>query len=261
MANKALLVGINKYPGAALAGCVNDIIDVAQKLVQQFGFKSEEIRLLVDERATTAGILERLNWLVQSILGDRVLFYYSGHGAQYPARNDQSEIDGNLEVICPADFDWSPVHMITDKQFVQIFSKMPSGVLFNWVSDSCHSGDLDKNIPGGPGKINAPKRFPIPVDIAWRQRIAREKNIKANRGLINGQLEVGYISGCQSDQTSADAYFDKPNGALSYYFLRNLQPGIPIATITQQVINDLHSHNYSQTPTVDGTRANQPFLA
>ena len=44
--NRALLVGINKYPGAELNGCINDVEDMAQFLVKKHLFKEQEIRLL-----------------------------------------------------------------------------------------------------------------------------------------------------------------------------------------------------------------------
>nr|NJM02119.1 caspase family protein [Desulfobacula sp.] len=41
MANKALLVGVNKYmlPGSDLQGCVNDITNIRDVLLKYFGFR------------------------------------------------------------------------------------------------------------------------------------------------------------------------------------------------------------------------------
>ncbi len=66
MAPKALLVGVNKYclPGCDLKGCVNDMTNMRDVLLKYFGFKAEQVRLVVDERATLEAILERLEWLV-----------------------------------------------------------------------------------------------------------------------------------------------------------------------------------------------------
>lgn len=103
MTDKALLVGINRYPGAPLAGCVNDIQDMAHFLVNKMHFSPASIRLLADGRATTQAILDRLHWLVADLkAGDRVVFHYSGHGAQVPTRNPEGEVDGLDEVVCIA---------------------------------------------------------------------------------------------------------------------------------------------------------------
>lgn len=75
---RALLIGINEYPDPAnrLEGCVNDVF-LMSSLLQESTFKPEEIRIVLNERATAAGILERLRWLLDGTrAGDeRVLFY------------------------------------------------------------------------------------------------------------------------------------------------------------------------------------------
>lgn len=263
--NKALLVGINKYPGAPLDGCVNDVNDMAKFLVDKCGFASADIRLLVDARATTEEIRARLDWLVHSQAGDRVLFHYSGHGAQVPARSDAGEVDGLYEVICPVDFDWSPARMITDKQFVSIFKKMPDGVKFNWLSDSCHSGDLDRAMAPAPrrSRVLGYRLYPIPADIAWRQRVARDMHLTSVRALVGGKLDVGYVGGCQSNQTSADASFQhRPSGAFTYFFLRTIDQMLnsPLTRVVTAVQGALKRAGFSQVPFVDGARENAPFL-
>jgi len=267
MADKALLVGINRYPGCPLAGCINDVQDMANLLVDQYKFRPEDVRLLCDERATTAAILDRLNWLVDVKPGYRCFFHYSGHGAQFPSRDYKQELDGLLEVACPVDFDWTPEKMITDKQFVQIFSRIPKDVKFNWVSDSCHSGDLTRNMPGSPfSPINHPRAYPVPVDIAWRVCDAHNRGMKKQeRAMVCGVLDVGFISGCRSDQTSADTEIKgRPGGALTQTLIPVLRGcGIPtlLADIVKITADDLSQAGYSQVPQCEGTRAKKPFLA
>ena len=263
--HRALLVGINAYPNSPLNGCVNDTTSMAELLPSPtYNFKSENIRLLVDTRATTAAILDHLNWLVQVEPGATILFQYSGHGAQVPTRNDAGEVDDLLEVICPVDFDWSPGRMITDKQFVEIFKKIPAGVTFNWLSDSCHSGDLDRTIPPSGTKF---RRFPVPADILWRQRIAVQKKLersfKKSKAMVGGMLDVGFMSGCQSDQTSADAYIDgRPCGAFTYYFMKAVKenPKMKLDDLGDLVAKYLRNGGYSQRPSVEGARKGQVFL-
>jgi hypothetical protein len=60
---RALLIGINQYPGQPLNGCVNDITDMADLLVSSQGFATDDIRLLSDDRATADAIRDRIKWL------------------------------------------------------------------------------------------------------------------------------------------------------------------------------------------------------
>lgn len=144
--NRGLLVGINAYPGNELQGCINDVTDMADFLVSHCGFDEDEIRLLADGRATTSAILDRLNWLVDGAkAGDRLVFHYSGHGAQFPIRDPNGKVTRIDECICPVDFDWTEEHAIRDKEFHKIFSALHKGVDLTWVSDSCHSGDLARD--------------------------------------------------------------------------------------------------------------------
>src|ERR1700737_1939753 len=122
--NRALLVGINNYPDPqnALRGCVNDITDMAAFLLKPMGFAKADIRLLVDDRATAQSIHYHIGWLVNGVdPGDRVVFHYSGHGAQMALRLPSGDVSVVHDAICPYDFDWTPDHAITDVDFQSLF--------------------------------------------------------------------------------------------------------------------------------------------
>jgi metacaspase-1 len=144
---RALLIGINAYanPANRLEGCINDTF-LMSSVLQESGFLPEEIRVVLDERATTAGILERLHWLLDDVRGgdERVLFF-SGHGAQIPAYGARQEVDHLDECLVPYDFDWSIERAITDKQFVQFYSQLPYDARFVAIFDCCHSGGLSRD--------------------------------------------------------------------------------------------------------------------
>lgn len=266
--NRALLVGINAYPGAPLQGCINDILDLARFLVANCKFKKSEIRLLTDARATKADILDRLGWLLTGVrAGDRLVFHYSGHGAQMPTRNPQGEVDHLDEVICPVDFDWSDAHALRDKEFASLFGRVPNGVNFIWISDSCHSGDLIRELPN-PGPAMRPKRLLPPPDIAWRVETAREMGLEPSslaRSAANPN--VALIAGCRSNQTSADATFGgRPNGALTYYLLQELAKAggakEPLTSVVKNVRTALAKTHFSQVPQLEGSSKvkKRPFL-
>lgn len=262
--NKALLIGINKYADAPLRGCINDITDMAQHLTGHCGFKENEIRLLVDERATKSKIMERLKWLITGARkGDRLFFHYSGHGTQLATRDEIGEVDGMDEAIVPYDYDWDNVDsFITDNEFNNLFRQVPEGVQFIWVSDSCHSGGLTKQLfkrsADSPALDIIPRFLMPPADISWRVRTANTNQI-VSRAFSRPvtQINVGLISGCKSDQTSADANFSgRYNGALTYYLLDTLNKEKThrksIQQIVEEVTKKLAEQNFSQQPQVEG---------
>jgi hypothetical protein len=146
VARRALLVGINDYPDPAsrLEGCVNDVFRVSATL-QESGFRPEDIRAVLNERATASTILDRLHWLLDGVKdGDERVFYYSGHGAQIPAYGEGDAVDHQDECLVPYDFNWAREHAVTDDQFYDLYSQLPYGARFVAVLDCCHSGGMTR---------------------------------------------------------------------------------------------------------------------
>ena len=143
---RALLIGINDYPNPAnrLEGCVNDVF-LMSAVLQERGFDAADIRIVLNDRATTTNLMERLHWLLDHVPdgGERFLFY-SGHGAQIPSYSAHGEVDRLDECLVPYDFDWNPQHAIRDKQFVEFYSQLPYDSRFVAVFDCCHSGGLTR---------------------------------------------------------------------------------------------------------------------
>jgi hypothetical protein len=271
----ALLVGINKYASAPLSGCVNDVLDMADLLVSVYGFLPQNIRMLVDERATTAAIKERLEWLVSGLkAGDRLVFHFSGHGTQVVTRNKKQELDGLDECICPFDFDWTDERMIRDKDFAKLFARIPPSVNFVWLSDSCHSGDLQRDLapPLREGRVLGVRHYPKPVDIAWREKGAQSLGLDflypfktyKDRGPL-------LLSGCKSDQTSADASFTgRANGAFTYYLIKELKAAaeaespveLPLSQLVARIQQSMKHAGFRQEPQLVGppARTSRPFL-
>lgn len=143
---RALLVGINDYPNPAdrLEGCVNDVF-LMSSLLQESGFGAEDIRVVLNDRATAKGILERLEWLLDGAQdGCERVFYYSGHGAQIPGYGLGETVDRKDECLVAYDFDWSLEHAVTDDQFHELYSQLPYGARFCAVLDCCHSGGMTR---------------------------------------------------------------------------------------------------------------------
>jgi hypothetical protein len=127
---------------------VNDVF-LMSSVLQECGLEAGDIRVVLDKRATTQAILERLHWLLDDVpdQGERVLFY-SGHGAQMPTYDMKGEVDHLDECLVPWDFDWSAAHAIRDKQFVELYSQLSYRTRFVAIFDCCHAGGLTRD--GGP---------------------------------------------------------------------------------------------------------------
>lgn len=144
---RALLVGVNDYPDPAdrLEGCVNDVY-LMSELLQEQGFNPQDIRVVLNERATADGIRERLEWLLEGARkDDQRFFFYSGHGAQLPGYGGKEEVDHLDECLVPFDFDWSKERAVTDDWFCRLYSQLPYETSFTAVLDCCHSGGMTRN--------------------------------------------------------------------------------------------------------------------
>jgi hypothetical protein len=145
---RALLVGINEYwhpKIPPLEGCVNDVFHISATL-QEYGFKAENIRVVLNERATSKAVLERLEWLLDGAEDEqpRILFY-SGHGAQIPTYGVGEKVDGMDECMVTYDFDWSREKCLSDDQFYELYSQLPPEARFVTMFDCCHSGGLARD--------------------------------------------------------------------------------------------------------------------
>jgi metacaspase-1 len=142
--HRALLIGINDYPNPEdrLEGCVNDVF-LMSSVLQECKFKPDDIRVVLNERATAEGIRERMEWLLADPLpGDIRFFYYSGHGAQIAGYGPGDSVDRMDECLVPHDFDWSRKTAFTDDNFFDLYSQLPYETIFVTVFDCCHSGGM-----------------------------------------------------------------------------------------------------------------------
>jgi hypothetical protein len=258
---KAVLIGINKYRpdlNADLRGCVNDVETVRDLLIRQYGFNPDDIRLLIDERATQANIIERLEWLVGvSKPGDEVVFHYSGHGSQIRCREGDELSDGLDEIICPYDLNWDDP--ITDDMISEIFSKLPDGVNFTMISDSCHSSTMlrELNSCGADITYSKPRFIMPPLDIrsrSWNRDLSK-RTLVSQIGVGNTVEKYVLLSGCKDDQTSADAFIDsKYMGALTWAFTKilNNNPDLSWHEMYPLVYITIKSGGYTQDPQLSG---------
>lgn len=264
---RALSVGIN-YPGTgnALRGCVNDSRMIENLLRTRYGF--EDITLLLDNDATTANIRTALNKLVNSATpGDVLFFHYSGHGSQVfnQRDDDDNEPDGLDEIICPVDLDWKE-KIIRDDELREIFDRVPNGVNLTVFLDCCNSGGgmdhLNQYQSLAPGERALPRstddggRY-LPPPAGMLEEAATRQLKTGTRGLTRNIDHSGLmISGCQSHQTSADAYIDgEYRGAATYYLNKTLDTlgyDSTYLALIDRMNKDLAAAGFSQRPELNG---------
>jgi hypothetical protein len=274
---KALLVGINAYPSPnELQGCVNDVTNVRDILIKYFDFKSDEIRVLVDDRATYINIVERLGWLTQDAGEyEKLVFHYSGHGSQIVDRDGDELRDNMDEILCPVDFDWDS-NFLADDQLARIFKGVPKGKL-EVILDSCHSGTATRNMTSPPmvriGDIEISdyrksRSILPPVDIQCRIDEDKEYvKTRILRGVSKEEEALGHVlyAGCKDYQTCADAYIGGSyNGAFTYYFCKIIRATydstgsfLRRSDLISKVNRSLRYGKYGQTPQIEGSRSDK----
>lgn len=149
--NRALLVGVSHYQqiSKVLDGPQNDVADM-QGFVQQFlAFQPGQIKTLVDADATHDNILEGIQeWLITGTkAGDRVLFYFSGHGTQIKDTGEDED-DHLDEALAPVDVRLEGhefVNLVTDDDLQHLFDQITDRDVMV-ISDSCHSGTVTRGL-------------------------------------------------------------------------------------------------------------------
>jgi hypothetical protein len=237
MSKKALLIGINYYetPSAKLNGCINDVVNVRNMLIDAYGYEDTNITVLRDDTAnkpTAANIVKQLTSIVaQSASLGQIWVHYSGHGSQiYDINCD--ETDYNDEVIVPSDF--TTFGVITDDMIFSIIkqSRCPTILVF----DSCNSGTV--------------------CDLAWNFNAVSATQVsvfKTNNSAVTNQ-NIFCFSGCRDEQTSADIYnisSAQSCGALSTAFIESLRlnkHNVDVKTLYLSVVAYLKQMGMNQIP-------------
>jgi len=289
---KALLVGINNYPGYEndLRGCLNDVTNVQDILVKHFGFDPAGIRTLADSRATKAAIVDSLSSLVAKCsAGDVLVFHYSGHGSQVRDLDGDELDDGKDEILCPYDFNWKN-GFVADDDLAAILKGLPKGVHLEVLLDSCHSGTGTREIVLDRGRLAelgaavgaglADQAFKLvwgsagclrhkfltpPPDVALRADEVFGPELAVRRvGSLGKGMNHALWAACRSNQFSADADIGgTPNGAFTYYFCRHVRDSdgkLTRAELLKRIRASLRHEGYSQVPQLEGPESKKKKL-
>ena len=290
----ALCVGQNTYDPSTgvtpLRGCVNDALLIGEML-RRAGF---EVRQVHDQAATQRGILDRLSTEVAKLReGDYFVFWNSSHGYQINDREGDELYDYLDEAICTYDTD--PRDPLTDDKLGRILYRADPKATVFLGSDSCHSGSLtramlEKTENEGP----RPRLWIPPDDVRFRsgttlvdldafaegsqtslvdrkasgkeavEQIQPARQEVRRFGTVGREIQeedMGHLllSGCRSEQTSADAAFPEGSyGAMTYNFakavLRAWRSGnaITYGEAHEAALADLEQGGFEQEPQLEG---------
>ena len=182
-------------------------------------------------------------------------------------RSGVGDVVSQEEAICPFDFDWTEGHAIGAGYFKSLFSSLPGGNEFIWISDSCYSGGLVRELMKVSNR--RVKCMPMPADMAWRLNTARSLQVTPRTLNDSVQhIQGTLVAACDSDQEASDAVFDdRPNGALTYFLIRQLKSQTGQTDTLQQIVTktatDLSDNHFSQQPQLEGALSamGRPFLS
>jgi hypothetical protein len=252
MTKKALCVGINDYPFGEendLRGCLNDANDWTRLLKNHFDFTN--VKQLLDANATKANILNGLKDLLAGAKAEDVIVFTNASHGTYLADTDGDE-DKFDEAICPHDTD---SNLLVDDELRELFKNIPKDVRLTVISDSCHSGSVTRvmvNEYRRNRQLN-PRVFGGKELSPEQLRTARAKKEKYPE---SGMKEI-LLSGCKSNQTSADAHIANDyHGAMSYYAIKAITDAnykLTYADLHQNLVSMLADENYEQVPQLEGT--------
>jgi hypothetical protein len=191
----AIIIGIN-YTGTPneLYGCINDANSI-KEFINNKGYKNINVMTdLTVIKANKNNILDAFTRLLQqSLSGDIIFLFYSGHGT-YTLDKNGDETTGYDQLIVPCD-----LNMIVDDELKNIIqTNLKKDVTLFAMFDSCFSGSV------------------LDLKYNFMDSLNYDSYTENNNELeTNGHVLM--ISGCTDYQTSTETEFNgKQNGALTW---------------------------------------------
>lgn len=273
----ALLIGIDEYSDVRdLRGCVNDVEAVRIFLVNQLSVPEEQIRVLTNQEAKRANILQAFQeFLIDNAAigqGDQLLFHYSGHGSRM---RDTSglEPDGYNETLVPHDARSAGIYDISDKTLAALLDRLAAskGDNITVILDSCHSGSGTRRLET-PGtaltrRVPVDERLP-PTDLDAEFLADIASRGAGPSGWASDGITHVLLAGCR-DHEESNEYWARDDrqsgvwhGALTYFTLKQLghmQPGMTYSELHERVAAQVNAEYPTQMPQCEGDRDRQVF--
>lgn len=252
MTKRALLIGINyaSIPDITLNGCVEDIINMRNVLIDAYDYQSSNIVLLRDDNSdpmfqpTLTNIMTQLQSLAHvSSPQDEIWVHYSGHGSLLQKLNDTNPTHVD-NILVPLDY---PLRgFIREEDLLAVIQTIKCRAIF--LFDCCHSGsmcDLPWSI-----QYNSPTSY---------------STIQNNTTAVNNP-NIYIFSGCKDNQTSADTYSDvlgESIGAFTNAFIESLRKSrhnTSLLLLYRDVCIKLASEGYTQVPVLSLSKVPSNFI-
>lgn len=227
--NKAILVGINKYPNPQheLFAAHNDVNLVKSYLIQDLGFSENNIVVLKDREATSRGLTRAIkdHFIKSTTEEDGVLFYYAGHGTGVKDF-DGDEKDGLDETLMTYDFSpTNPSTWFTDDLLYELLRRIPSRKVIT-IFDCCHSGSGNRG-----AKSN------LPLSSKFRSRFANSGfytfNLpKPDQSFLNSRSVLStkpdpnhvFLAACRDEEESWEGVYEgELHGVFTHSLIQNLR--------------------------------------
>lgn len=237
MKKRALLIGINylNIPEYRLSGCIDDICNARNMLIDAYGYYKSNIIMLRDDTEnpvlmpTYENIIRELNDIASSD-SDEIWIQYSGHGTQFQNKTDKLLMD---DVIVPIDF---YKNYIFDYDIYKILLKIRGRAIL--IFDCCHSGSI----------ANLPWTFTV-----------NNKNIITTNNNTMTNPNIYLISGCKDNETSSDDFNREMSQNVGVFSnalnecLRDSNHQIDIMTLYKNICKNLIAAGYSQSPVLSSS--------
>jgi uncharacterized caspase-like protein len=157
-ANKwAVVIGIADYQGRGndLWHPDEDAKEMKEALINDYGFADDNIKILLNRKATASAILDAIDWLAANEDAEStVVFFFSGHGFRVddgwdPPQDADVEADDKDEGIVSYEFVGLTDGLLRDK--FSTFETKKFALIFG----SCHSGGMfdDDDDLQAPGRV------------------------------------------------------------------------------------------------------------
>jgi hypothetical protein len=147
--SRAVLFGVDKYmiEGADLAGCVNDVNDIAMTL-RQLGWPKTGIHVVTNRYATTDRWHKEMEWLTKDAgPGDVRLYGQSSHGTHvWDWSGDEPDRRDEMPVMHNFSFDDEKTWIRDDDIREEFTKKLHKETRGEVILDTCHSGTGSRSL-------------------------------------------------------------------------------------------------------------------